>query len=30
MTDTPPTTTLTDAVDGGRTTVAEPLDLTLL
>src|SRR5215210_5011555 len=29
MTDTPPTTTLTDTGDGGRTTVAEPLDVTL-
>ena len=29
MTDTPPTTTLTEADDGGRTTVAEPFDATL-
>jgi glucose-6-phosphate 1-dehydrogenase len=29
MTDMPPATTLTDTADGGRTTVAEPLDLTL-
>src|SRR4051812_22968675 len=29
MTDTPPTTTLTETGDGGRTTVAEPFDATL-